>query len=154
MHRMQKIMMGVLFAGLALVWSGYSGARAEVLITADEAKLPASSNVALPRRGLTRGPGIEQESPASNQAVRSPLSFKVKFEPRNKVAIDPASARLVYLKAAPVDLTGRIKSHVTADGIVMDQAEVPPGVHLLRLDVKDLQGREATAVITITVADK
>ena len=31
----------------------------------------------------------------------------------------------------------------------MDRAEVPPGVHLLRLDIKDMQGREATAVIKL-----
>jgi hypothetical protein len=86
--------------------------------------------------------------------VRSPLSFKVRFEPRNKIAIDLATAKMVYLKAVPVDLTGRIKSHITADGIVMDQAEVPPGIHVLRLDVKDMQGREATALITLKVTDK
>ena len=99
-------------------------------------------------------PASSRESPASNQVAHSPLSFRVKFEPRNKVAIDPATVKLVYLKAAPVDLTERIKSHITADGIVMDQAEVPPGVHLLRLDLKDMQGREATAVITLSVTDK
>jgi hypothetical protein len=151
---MQKIIVVALFSGLALACLEPSGTRAEVLITADEAKLPASNDAAMPRRGLTRGPGIEQESPAANQAVRSPLSFKVKFEPRNKVAIDPASVTLVYLKAPPVDLTERIKRHITAGGIVMDQADVPPGVHFLRLDMKDTQGREATAVIKLTVADK
>jgi hypothetical protein len=152
---MQKIITTLaLLGGLALAGLVDSAARAEVLITVEEAKLPASSNAALPRRGVTRGPGIEQESPPSNQVVRSPLSFKIKFEPRNKVAIDLPTAKLVYLKAVPVDLTGRIKSHITADGIAMDQAEVPPGVHVLRLDVKDMQGREATALITLKVSEK
>ena len=151
---MRKVIIATLIGGWAVVCLGHSGAGAEVLITADEAKLPAASNAALPRRGVTRGPGIEQESPISNEVVRSPLSFKVRFEPRNKVAIDLVTAKLVYLKAVPVDLTGRIKSHITADGIAMEQAEVPPGVHLLRLDVKDMQGREATAVIKLTVIEK
>jgi hypothetical protein len=86
--------------------------------------------------------------------VHSQLPFKVKFETRNKIAIDPATVKLVYLKATPVDLTNRIKTHITAGGIVMDQAEVPPGIHLLRLDLKDMQGREATAIIKLTVTDK
>jgi hypothetical protein len=151
---MQKAIVTALVGGLAFACLGHSGARAEVLITTDEAKLPASSNAALPRRGITRGPGIEQESPAFNQVVHSPLLFKIKFELRNKVAIDPATVKLVYLKATPVDLTERIKTHITAGGIVMDQAEVPPGVHLLRLDIKDMQGREAVAVIKLTVTDR
>src|SRR5436190_12849025 len=134
---MRKIIIGALFGGLALVCLGHSGARAEVLITADEAKLPASSDAAFPRRGVTRGPGIILQSPAANQVAHSPLSFKVKFEPRNQVAIDLASVKLVYLKAVSIDLTGRIKSHITAGGIEMDEAEVPPGVHVLRLEVKD-----------------
>jgi hypothetical protein len=151
---MQKIIVAVFSGVLVLVCLGYSGAWAEVLITADEAKLPPSGNAALLTRGITRGPGIEQESPAANQAVTSPLPFKIKFEIRNKVAIDPSTVKLVYLKAVPVDLTERIKKHMTADGIAMDHAEVPPGVHLLRLDLKDMQGRVATAVIKLTVADK
>jgi hypothetical protein len=151
---MQKIIVTVLFGVLALASLAHSGANAEVLITADEAKLPPSGNVPLLTRGITRGPGIEQESPAADRAVTSPLPFKIKFEIRNKVAIDPSSVKLVYLKAAPVDLTERIKKHMTAEGIAMDQAEVPPGVHLLRLDLKDMQGRVATAVIKLTVADK
>jgi hypothetical protein len=62
--------------------------------------------------------------------------------------------KLVYVKANPVDLTSRIRKHLKPDGIVMDQAEVPPGVHLLRIDLKDMQGRVGSAVIKLTVADK
>jgi hypothetical protein len=39
-------------------------ARAEVLITEAEARLPASPVVPMQTRGLTRGPGIEQVSPS------------------------------------------------------------------------------------------
>jgi hypothetical protein len=151
---MQKVIVTVLSGILALAGLGYSRASAEVLITAEEAKLPASPNAVLSTRGLTRGPAIEQESPAANQPVTSPLLFKIKFETRNKIAIDPSSVKLVYLRAVPVDLTERIKKHMTADGITMDQAEVPPGVHFLRLDLKDMQGRVATAMIKLTVAGR
>jgi hypothetical protein len=151
---MRRVVLTVLVCGLTLGALGQSRAGAEVLITTEEAKLPASVNAAMNTRGLTRGPGIEQESPSATQSVTSPLPFKIKFEPRNNVPIDLASVKLVYLKATPVDLTERIKKHIAPDGITMDGAEVPPGVHLLRLDLKDAQGRVATTLIKITVADK
>ena len=129
-------------------------AHAEVLITADEAKLPSSVNVAVATRGITRGPGIEQVSPNPESGVTSPLPFKVKFDIRNQVDIDSDSVKLTYLKATPVDLTSRIKKHLTAGGIEMDQAEVPAGTHVMRLDIKDKQGRVASAIIRFVVKDK
>jgi hypothetical protein len=143
-----------LLCGLALAGFSHSAVSAEVLITADEAKLPPTGANALSTRGLTRGPGIEQESPPLNQTVRSPLPFRIKFNVRNNVGIDPASVRLTYVKATPVDLTGRIRSHLTPDGIVMEQAEVPPGAHVLRLDITDMQGRSGTALIRFNVSDR
>ena len=125
-----------------------------MLITADEAKLPSSVNVGITTRGLTRGPGIEQISPNPETGVASPLPLKIKFDIRNNVEIDPDSVKLTYVKASPVDLTERIKKHITGTGIEMDQAEVPPGTHTLRLDIKDKQGRTGTAMLKIVVGDK
>lgn len=139
-------------AGLALAFLAQAGARAEVLITEEEAKLPASVNVALNTRGLTRGPGIELEAPAANVNTKSPLPLKIKFQIRNNVAIDQSSVKLTYLKATPVDLTERIKKYVTDNGIDMKQAQVPPGVHLVRVDLKDKEGRVGSAVLKLTVA--
>jgi hypothetical protein len=142
-----------MLCGLALAGFNHSAVSAEVLITPDEARLPPGANV-MSTRGLTRGPGIEQESPPLNQAIRSPLPLKIKFHVRNNVSIDPTSVRLTYVKATPVDLTGRIRSHLRPDGIVMEQAEVPPGAHVLRLDITDMQGRSGTALIRLNVSDR
>ena len=149
---MKKILAGFLFGGLALAGFAQGGACAEVLITADEAKLPPSVNVGITTRGLTRGPGIEQISPSPTIDVASPLPLKIKFDIRNKVEIDPDSVKLTYLKASPVDITDRIKKHITGTGIEMDQAEVPPGTHVLRLDIKDKEGRTGTAMIKLMVS--
>lgn len=143
-----------LLCGLALAGFNQSAVSAEVLITPDEARLPPPGTNVMSTRGLTRGPGIEQESPPLNQTVRSPLPFKVKFHVRNNVGIDPTSVRLTYIKSTPVDLTGRIRPHLRPDGIIMEQAEVPPGVHVLRLDIIDMQGRSGTALIRLTVSDR
>ena len=151
---MRKIVVRVMFIGLALVWLWQESALADVLITESEAKLPAQPKVTTITRGLTRGPGIEQLSPNPDQGAHSPLPLKIKFLIRNKVEIDSASVKLVYLKAMPIDLTERIRKHLTLDGIEMDQAEVPRGIHMLRLDLKDKQGRVGTAIIKLTVIDK
>ena len=150
---MRKLVLA-LCCGLALGGIAESAACAEVLITPDEAKLPTPPGAGASTRGLTRGPGIVQETPSPSQSVRSPLPFRIKFEPRNNVAIDLTSVKLVYIKATPVDLTGRIRNHLTSGGIEMDQAETPPGVHWLRLELKDMQGRVSTEMIKLNVAEQ
>ena len=138
--------------GVTLAWPGSSAA--EMLITEAEAKLPASADVAMTTRGLSRGPGVEHVSPDPERGVQSPLPLKVKFVARNNVAIDPASVKVTYLKSQNVDLTERVKKHLTSDGIEMANAEIPPGTHLLRINLKDKQDRTTTATIKLVVAPK
>jgi len=151
---MRRIILGIAAGAIALMGSPATPALADVLITEAEAKLPASPNVSMAMRGLTRGPGIQQMSPSPNRGVKSPLPLKIKFLIRNKVAIDPESVKLTYLKLKPVDLTERIRKHLTPDGIEMNEAEVPPGTHTLRLDLRDQRGRSGTAIIKLTVSGK
>ena len=141
-------------ASAALVLACLPHAQAEVLISKAEADLPAPAGSGSVTRGLTRGPGIEQLSPSPDKSMASPLPLLIKFVPRNNVPIDPASVKLTYIKSKAVDLTERIKKHVTAAGIDMSQAEVPAGTHIMRLDVTDQQGRNGTAVIKLIVAER
>lgn len=142
----------VLSAAFALALPGLGAA--DVLITEEEAKLPASTDVGMTTRGLTRGPGVEQVSPTPDRDVPSPVPLKIKFLPRNNVPIDPASVQVTYLKAKNVDITERVKKHVSPEGIDMKNAEVPPGTHHLRINLKDNNGRTSTATIKLTVAPK
>jgi hypothetical protein len=151
---MRILCVWALFCGLALGGLWQTCARAEVLITEAEAKLPNAIDVSMTMRGLTRGPSIELLSPNSDQSVTSPLPLKIKFDIRNRIEIEPDSIKLTYIKANPVDLTDRIKKHVTRGGIEMDRAEVPPGTHILRLDIKDKQGRVGSAMIKLRVNEK
>ena len=127
-------------------------AAAEVLITEAEASLPSPADVSLTTRGLTRGPLVEQVTPDPDAApVKSPLPLKIKFQTRNNVPIDKDSVKLTYVRTPNVDLTSRIKPHIGEDGIDMRQAEVPPGKHVIRIDLKDQQGRSSTGTIKLTV---
>jgi hypothetical protein len=151
---MQRPVLTMLFGlGLGLGSLSTPGvAYAELLITAAEAALPVPPDSGLTLRGITRGPAIEQVEPQPDaQNLASPLSLKVKFTARNNAEIDKDSVKVTYVRTPSVDLTARLKTHLTTDGIVMDKAEVPSGTHVLRVDLKDSQGRASTALIKLSV---
>jgi hypothetical protein len=50
-----------------------------------------------------------------------------------------------------VDLTDRVKQSITDEGINLEKATIPPGEHQIKVTVKDAEGRETNAVITIMV---
>ena len=150
---MRHPMITVLVSALAFAFPQMSSA--EMLISEAEAKLPQSGDSSMATRGVTRGPGIELVSPApGTKNINSPLPLKIKFVGRNSVPIDTASVKITYLRTPSVDLTERVKAHLTKDGIDMAQADVPPGNHLIRIDVKDTEGRSASSTITLLVVPK
>jgi hypothetical protein len=135
-------------------WLLPNTSSAEILITEAEARLPRDHDAGMPTRGITRGPGIEQLLPQVDPPSSSPFSLRIKFHSRNRVEIDPSSIRLTYLTRPPVDLTERVRKYVGPEGIELFDAEVPPGVHLLRVELKDKQGRPSSIIIKFNVAAK
>lgn len=120
------------------------------LITAKESALPAASGT-FATRGISRGPAVKLNSPEADTPINSPFDFKVLFEARGEGKIDPNSVKVVYMKSPFVDLTPRLKSAITPTGINFSKAEVPPGTHIIRVTVKDMDGRETNQVVTIVV---
>jgi len=120
------------------------------LISAKEAALPAASG-ALATRGISRGPAIKLASPEADTPVTAPFDFKVNFEARGDAKIDPSSVKVVYMKSPFVDLTPRLKSAISANGIDFAKADVPPGTHTIRVTVKDSEGRETNSVLNLVV---
>jgi hypothetical protein len=120
------------------------------LISAKEAALPAASGT-LATRGISRGPAVKLESPEADIPVISPFEFKVAFEARGDAKIDPSSVKVIYMKSPFVDLTPRLKSAISANGIDFAKADVPPGTHTIRVSVKDTDGRETNSVLTLVV---
>jgi hypothetical protein len=118
------------------------------IITDREASLPTQKGE-LKTRGISRGPGIKIVSPDSTTPVRGTFDLKIVFEQRSGHRIDPDSVRITYLKSPAVDLTPRLKSGITEGGIAYLRAEVPQGEHMLRITVRDLDGRESTSTLTI-----
>jgi hypothetical protein len=125
-------------------------ARAEVLITEQEAMRPAATAKAEEAsRGIFRAPRIDVVSP--QEAVTSPLILKLKFESFGGTKIDEDSVRVIYLKNPSVDLTPRLKKYLKSNGIEMDVAEAPPGEHHLKVEVKDSDGHLGSADFVFTV---
>lgn len=141
------------FAVAFAVWFAASTAYGAgvVLITPEEAKLPPPKTAfAMPSRGVTRGPQIEfvQE----HDPTKSPTHFQLKFMAHGGATIDPATVQLTYLRTPDVDLTARVKPFISNSGMDVPDAIVPPGSHTLRIDLKDSDGRTATLIFVLNVA--
>ena len=144
---MKRTSFGIFAAGL-LMW-GTAGATP--LITDDEAKLPPPKGAVMTNtRGILRGPKVEVISP--NEAAHSPLRLQLKFETFGGARIDIESVKVLYLRSPNVDLTARVKPFIQADGIDMPDAELPPGEYLVRVDVKDSDGRPGSVSFTLKVS--
>lgn len=136
------------------VQMAFAQSKAVVLITDEESQLAAAPNADLSfRAGVSRGPAITVLSPKpGDSGLKSPFHLKLKFEGRGGAQIDPDSLKLTYSKSRAVDLTERVKPYVQPAGIDVSEASVPPGVHTIRAEIKDKDGRTGTTTFTIKVS--
>jgi hypothetical protein len=143
---------GLLLGFAAVAMSAWVPARAgQVLITEDEARLPPPRGaVVADRRGITRGPKVEFI--ADSAPVHSPMHLQLKFESYGGAKIDPDSVKVTYMRTPNVDLTGRVKPFVQPAGIDIPDVELPLGDHMVRVDVKDSDGRVGSTSFVLKVA--
>ncbi len=126
-----------------------AGAQAGVwVVTSQEAALPQSAS-SKAGRAISRGPAIRQVSPAAPVAANQPFALQVEFAARAGGKIDPASAQIVVLRGDTVNVTQRLQPYLTPTGIVIPNAMVPPGTHVLQVAVSDSGGRQSLANIEI-----
>jgi hypothetical protein len=148
------VAVGVAIAFGAMVGTAGPAMAGEVqLITPAEAQLPPLKG-AVPgaTRGITRGPRVELVDAPADGAIHSPMHLQLKFQAFGGAQVDPNAVQVTYLKSPEVDLTSRVKPFVQASGIDVPQAVLPPGDHVLRVDVKDTDGRTGTTSFTLKVA--
>ena len=120
---------------------------AVVLISDDEAKLPPPKTAPLDARGVTRAPKIELIAP--DRSFHSPVAVKLTFQSYGGVKIDVDSLRVFYLRTPDVEITTRIRPFVSAAGIDLPAATIPPGEHLLRFEIKDADGRATSKIVVL-----
>jgi hypothetical protein len=139
-----------LFAAATVAAFAPKAAAGVILITAEEAQLPAPREI-VSSRAITRGPRIEV-SDIDDGKLHSPLHFKVRFRAFGGSTIDLSTLAVTYLRGPNIDLTQRVKPFVQPAGIDIPDAEVPPGEHAIRVELKDSEGRRATTNFVLAVA--
>jgi hypothetical protein len=118
-----------------------NSAAAFELITPTEAALPPGKVPSFQVRGSpTRRPSITVVSPSGAGALYSPLDFKLIFSAFGGAAIDPNSIVITYIKQPDIDLTPRVREFISVNGINIEHAEVPPGLHQFWVELKDSNG--------------
>jgi hypothetical protein len=129
-----------------------------VLITEKEAALGskekspiALANADTEERAITRNPKIFLASPNGAATSGSPIHFEIRFLAFNGAQVDPKRVKITYLKAAPIDLTARVAAFIRGDGIDIPRARVAAGKHVIKVDVTDTEGREASTLLTMDV---
>lgn len=128
--------------------------QAVVLVTSEEAALPPLPETGEQGKGITRGPGVEPLAPGNDATISAPTPFRIRFSPRNDVPINPDKVRVTYLRNQPIDITLRLRGYVTANGIDIPLATVPPGHHVFRIEVMDGMGRQTAAVLRFDAKGK
>jgi hypothetical protein len=143
---MKRMWLGIFAATLL----NLATADASPLITDEEARLPPPKGAVLANtRGILRGPKVEVISPS--EAGHSPLRLQLKFESFGGARIDIESVKVLYLRTPNVDLTARVRPFIQAGGIDMPDAELPPGEYMVRVDVKDSDGRPGSTSFVLKV---
>ena len=117
-------------------------ADAMQLITPAEAALPLGDMPALVLRGSPlRRPAVDVVAPAARGGVvGSPLHIIMRFRAFGGAKIDSQSIVVTYKKQPMVNITKRILPYISETGIDLPDAEVPPGVHEFRIQVRDNDG--------------
>lgn len=141
---LSRLVCGCLFLTVLI---GSAGAVS--LISAEEAAMPDDP---VKMRGISRGPKILLVNPAATAGmIRSPFNLRIRFESHGGARIDPDSILITYRKRPAIDLTQRMQTFIQPSGISVDSAEIPPGEHHIRVDVKDSDGQASSAEFTIKV---
>lgn len=122
------------------------------LLTAEEAARPAIKSYGFASRERADGPAIVVESPLQDGEEVAVTSLRIKFISRPGDGIDLATLKVECLKETPIDLTPRLKSYATINGISLEKFRVPEGLYRFRVSVADYQGRLSEKEFTVNVS--
>ncbi len=90
------------------------------------------------------GPAIVVRSPIEGVTYGAEVPIEVEFAagPRG-VPVDMGSLRVTYQSWLPIDITDRVRDHMTQNAILVPDAQLPAGEHEVEIYVED-QGHNAT----------
>ena len=79
------------------------------------------------------GPDIDIEKPGLDQALQPPLDIAISFIARH-APVDLSTFRVTLVKLVNIDLTDRVRQHLSVEGLRLTQVQLPSGEHIVRLD--------------------
>jgi hypothetical protein len=97
-------------------------------------------------------PVIEVNQPDATKPIKPPVTIRIHFRPKEGATIDLASFRVTY-GLLGVDITKRIieHAHVSASGLLANNADVPAGHHRVTLQIADNMQRVGIRTFDFTV---
>lgn len=146
-------------AGAARAQTALPPGLAFELISPAEARTEAQAATRQPEAPRTRSlaparpaPTIRVLAPSQVRAVAAPLRIELAFEPLPGTRVMPSTFRVLY-GVLKIDLTERLRrfATITEQGVVVEQAQVPDGLHRLFLMVTDDQGNQAEQELRVRV---
>lgn len=143
--------------GLLALYATVCRAAAWALITKEEFERDLAAAQPL-SRGMRRtsappdAPTIEVDQPNETKPIKPPLTIRVRFRPKEGATIDPTSFRVTY-GSLGLDITQRVMehAHVSASGLLANNADVPAGHHRVTLQVADNMHRVGSRTFEFTV---
>jgi hypothetical protein len=148
MHRRTFI-----FGPLAL-YATVCRAATWALVTKEEFEQSAAQPLSrsIDRSRSPDAPAIEVNQPDTTKPIKPPVTIRIRFRPKEGATIDPTSFRATY-GSLGIDITNRIiqHAHVSASGLVANNADVPAGHHRVTLQIADNMHRVGMRTFEFTV---
>ena len=147
---------GALLVSAAWVLAGVGSAAAAepgplVLITPEEAELPALSPVASVE-DLTEGPEIRILSPEPDSTQPTQFTVRIEFhEGPSGAPPDLVSLKVTYMKAWGIANTSRLRGYVEDNGISVPDVIFPSGKHTVLIYIEDEADKASTRHLTVNV---
>lgn len=130
------------------------------LITPEEAAMPAApaveeslepgSRLEIGRAGVDFGPIIQLIKPADGAILGSPAEIVVQFAARRD-SIDLESLKVWVVKLFSIDITDRVRTFASLEGIQIPDARLPSGQHTIRISLADVTGASTVKETTIKI---
>jgi len=96
------------------------------------------------------GPAIEVIKPTNGGRSHPPVEVDIKFVPKTS-PVDISTVKVTLKKLFNIDLTDRVQPYVTANGIHIPGAQLPSGVHTVRISIADKDGLRSFKDVTFEV---
>ncbi len=126
------------------------------LITPEEAamasvpKRPEESQEQMGADDTNFGPRIEVVTPKEGDQSKVPIEIIINFT-QQMDPVDVKSVEVSVLKFISIDITDRVREHVTPKGIHVKEAKIPKGQYTVGISIADINGMYSYKEISFEV---